>query len=245
MTRRLLLAAVAAATLVATGQFAAASAVAPPPCVPSGQPITVLQRIADGAPQAGKKLGAGWDAVILGTVTEIRHNSPAFRYRITMHIDSVLGPDLPALYTFFGSSKATYPFEVGKVYAVPVARHGTAGPLLPGTELWANACDPVVLVSDLSVAHEIIARTKPGYQPPAAPTPAAPTEPESAAATPSPSETPSETAVAAVRASRVTFPDQRELGLAALRGVAVLGFLALLIAIVAALESWWSRRHFA
>jgi hypothetical protein len=231
---------------LATPAAGAAAAQAAPACVPSSRPISALEQIASGVALDGKQVGAGWDAVVLGTITEVRHRSPAFRYRITMHVDSVLGPDLPALYTFFGSSKGTYPFEVGKVYAVPLARRSRGGVLLPSTELWLNACDPVVLVADLPAAHEIIARTKPGYTPSPSPSPTA-----SAAApdvvTPSPTAVPATEAetVAVPAVHRAAFPDERELRRIATLGMYAVGALALVVALAAAAESWWSRRHYA
>lgn len=236
----LLVAALAWSPVVGTGGADAA-----PACVPSALPMTALQQMADGLPLGGKKVGAGWDMVVLGTVTEVRHKLPQYRYRITLHVDSALGGDLPALYTFFGSSTATFPFETGKVYAVPLARRGAPGPLLPTTELWANACDPVVSISDLAAAHEVIARTKPGYTPPPAPEASpSPTDTQDAAPHSATPEVSGPASTAAVKAPRLTFPDQHALGRGIRRGIYTIGGLALVIALIAAGESWWSRRHF-
>lgn len=217
-------------------------------CVPAAAPITTLDRMAAGTPLAGKKVGAGWDAVILGTVTEVRHKSPKFRYRITMNVDSTLGADLPRLYTFFGSSRGTFEFETGKAYAVPVARRGGRGPVLPTTELWVDACDPVVPVADLPAAHEVIAKTKPGYTP-------SPTATPSPTPSPSPSEevlaaavvtTPSAApAVTVARGAHLDLPERDSLARTARALILIIGTLGLLVALIAAAESWWSRRHFA
>lgn len=236
----LLVAAVASGALLATGSPAAAA------CTPSTLPDTALRQLADGVPVAGKKVGTEWQYVVLGTVTEVRHRSPKYRYRITMHVDSVIGGDLPGLYTFFGSSRGTYPFEVGKVYAVPLTKR-TKAPIGPTTELWAESCDPVVLIPDLPAAHEIVASTKPGYVAPS-PTPApTPTETESEAAgsSPAPSATVDAEPVAAVQDPQISVPSDLSVGLLVRRGIVALGVLALLIAIAAVAESRWSRRHYA
>ena len=238
----------AAGGLLIAATFATAALLPPPAaaaaCIPSALPATALQQLADGVPLGGKKVGAGWDVVVLGTVTEVLHKSPRYRYRITMRVDSALGADLPALYTFFGSSKATFPFEVGKAYAVPLAARGTGGPLLPTSELWASGCDPVVNVSDLAAAHEVIARTKPGYSSPPDLSPS-----DSGVGAPPSSEATTDVSkaaqVAPAQVARKTFPDPQSLRRGIRLGIYLVAAVGLVIALVAAAESWWSRRPLA
>lgn len=235
-------------TLLATTAFLAATPAAEgaPACTTPTLPITALDEMAAARPVAGKTVGGGWDFVVLGTVTEVRHKSPKFRYRITMHVDSALGGDLPALYTFFGSSRGTFPFETGRSYAVPISRRGAPGPLLPTTELWVETCDPVVEVADLVAAHDVIARTKPGYLPSPSPSPSpsassSPTESAAQAGTSAPS--PEVAKAARVKPARVAFPSSSQLNRGIRLGAYAVGGLGLAIALIALAESWWSRRR--
>lgn len=236
----------AAATLaigvLAAGAFLAMSSPAAAACAPTALPDTALRQIADGVAVNGKKVGAGWEGVVLGTVTEVRHKTPKHRYRITMRIDSTLGAELPPLYTFFGSSRGTFPFEQGKVYAVALSKR-TRAPLTPASELWAEPCDAVVAVADLPAAHEVIASTKPGYQPPAPPKPAK-AEVEVATVTEKPPVA-LPPRITEVQAAPLRLPADRSMKDLVSLGAAAVAALGLLIAVVAAAESRWSRRHFA
>ncbi|MEO6715205.1 MAG: hypothetical protein ABIM89_17535 [Mycobacteriales bacterium] len=211
-------------------------------CAPAALPDTALRHIADGVAVNGKTVGAGWESVALGTVTEVRHKTVKHRYRITMRIDSTLGAELPPIYTFFGSSRGTFPFEVGKVYAVGLSQR-TRAPLTPATELWAEPCDVVIAVPDLSAAHEVIASTQPGYQPPAPPAPAKP-EVEVATVTEKPPVALPPRQAAAQR-SAVHLPEEGALKDLIKLGVLSVALLGVAIALVAAAESRWSRRHYA
>ena len=236
----LLAAAIAWPVAVAVGASAASTACESPTA------ISALDELAAGKPLAGKSVGEEWVTVLLGTVTEVRHKSPKFRYRITMAVDASLGAEVAGVYTFFGSSRGTFPFEKGSVYVVPLTRRGGSGELAPTTELWAERCDPVIAVSDLAAAREVIAKSKPGYTP--TPTPSATPTPSS---TPTPSEavvepTPLPSATVAPRMSavpRAAFPNDRTVQRGLLTGVVGLGGVALLIVLIAVVESWWSRRR--
>ncbi|MDQ1709458.1 MAG: hypothetical protein QOG49_843 [Frankiaceae bacterium] len=242
---RRLAAALAAGVLITGAALVAGAAPATAACIPTTLPATALRQLADGVPLAGKKVGAGWDLVVLGRVTEVRHKSASYRYRITMQVDSVIGGDLPALYTFFGTSHGSYAFGVGQVYAVPLARRTTA-PLTPATELWVDPCDPLVAVTDLAAAHEVVASTKPGYQPSPSPSPApSSADPASALPLAGTSPAPSAAPVETVRASRLVVPKTIAVGLLVRRGIVALVVVVLLVAIAAATEHWWSHRHFA
>lgn len=240
------------------GRFALVLALAPLPvsvafgtpaasaaCDVSSAPVSALDEMAAGTKIGGKSVGAGWAAVALGTVTEVRHKSPKFRYRITMSVDSTLGAELPPTYTFFGSSRGTFPFETGSVYAVPLTKRSRSAEILATTELWAERCDPVVAVTDLAAAREVIARTKPGYTPLPTASPTATSSPstdpsEAIAPTPEPaSAQPPRVATP----PRVAFPDNRAVSVGLRVGLGSLAAVALLIGVIAATESWWSRRR--
>lgn len=236
---------VAIALAVLPLSVALATPAASAACDTSPSPISALDEMAAGTKIGGKSVDAGWAAVVLGTVTEVRHKSPKFRYRITMTVDSTLGAELPATYTFFGSSRGTFPFETGSVYAVPLTKRSRSAEILPTTELWAERCDPVVAVTDLAAAREVIARTKPGYtpSPTASPTPtSSPSTDPSAAIAPTP-EPASAQPPRVPSTPRAAFPDGRAVSVGLRVGLGGLAAVVLLIGVIAATESWWSRRR--
>lgn len=214
-------------------------------CDMSPAPISTLDEMAAGTKVGGKSVGADWAAVVLGTVTEVRHKSPKFRYRITMSVDSTLGAELPATYTFFGSSRGTFPFETGSVYAVPLTKRSRSAEIMPPKELWAERCDPVVAVTDLAAAREVIARTKPGYSPAPTASPSTTalptTDPSETVVAPTPEPASAQPGVATQ--PRAAFPDGRAVSVGLRVGLVGLAAAALLIGVIAATESWWSRRR--